>query len=43
MYKHPDLEHATNFRYTFSRIVEIEFVGVWETVKNLYSPSMRVY
>jgi len=43
MYKQPDNEHATNFRYTFSRIVEIEFVGVWDTVRSFYASSMHVY
>jgi hypothetical protein len=43
MYKQPDMEHAINFRYTFSRIVEIEFVGVWDTVRNLYASSIHLY
>lgn len=43
MYKHPDMRHAVNFRDTFSRIVDIEFVGVWDTVWNLYTSSKHVY
>jgi hypothetical protein len=45
MYKQPDLQHANNFRNTFSRIVEIEFVGVWDTVWNPGASSghMDVY
>ena len=42
MYTQPDMDHAINFRYTFSRIVEIEFVGVWDTVRNYYSPNEHV-
>ena len=39
MYKEPDMEHAIHFRDTFSRVVDIEFVGVWDTVRNLYAFS----
>ena len=42
MYKQPDMDHAINFRFTFSRIVEIEFVGVWDTVSNPYTSSKHV-
>ena len=43
MYKQHDMELAINFRNTFSRIVEIEFVGVWDTVRSLYPSSNHVY
>ena len=43
MYKHPDMQHATSFRDTFSRMVEIEFVGVWDTVSDFYTSTIYVY
>ena len=43
MYKQPDMQHAISFRDTFSRIVEIEFVGVWDTVRGLYASTKHVY
>lgn len=35
MYKQPDLNYSAKFRDTFSRTVEIDFVGVWDTVASV--------
>ena len=43
MYKQPDTQHAIKFRDAFSRIVEIQFVGVWDTVRDLYASTEPIY